>query len=58
MEFFDCIDEIFQALETTFGKIDYKSPQYEFATTDYYVVEMGLPIYRRFVSFAELIDPG
>ena len=52
------LDDISKVLETAFGKIDYKSPQYDFATTDYYAAEMGLPIYRRFVSFAALIDPG
>ena len=52
------LDEVFRGLESRFSRIDYKSPRYEFSMTDYYDAEMGLPIYRRFVSFADLVDPG
>jgi hypothetical protein len=44
-------------LEQQFGRIDYKSPEFEFNITDYYKDEMGWPIFRKFVSFANLINP-
>ena len=39
------------------GEIDYRSRSFEFDITDYYVSEMGSPIYRMFVSFDNLIHP-
>lgn len=41
-----------------FGKIDYKSKFFPFEITDYYESEMGKPIYRIFLSFKKLINPG
>ncbi|MBN2001417.1 DUF4416 family protein [candidate division KSB1 bacterium] len=41
-----------------FGPIDYKSPAQPFDITDYYVPEMGQPIFRCFFSFTKLINPG
>ena len=44
-------------LEKEFGLIDHTSPVFPFDITDYYVPEMGAPIYRLFYSFQELINP-
>lgn len=41
-----------------FGRIDYISPSFPFAHSDYYNAEMGEPLSRIFYSFRELIDPG
>lgn len=45
-------------LEAHFGPVDYRSPLLPFTYTDYYGREMGGPILRRFISFAQLIDPA
>jgi len=45
-------------LEDRYGEIDYKSPLFPFDMTDYYVPEMGQPIYRLFISFAKLVIPN
>jgi len=44
--------------ENTFGKVDLISSDFPFNITNYYDSEMGTPIYRRFVSFSKLIEPG
>lgn len=44
-------------LENRFGKIDHKSPVYEFNFTDYYNHEMGEDLKKRFLSFENLIMP-
>ncbi len=41
-----------------FGPIDYKSPALPFDISDYYVPEMGRPIFRCFYSFTHLVNPG
>jgi hypothetical protein len=41
-----------------FGPVDYRSPVFPFSQTDYYVPEMGSPIYRIFVSHERLIQPN
>ncbi|MFQ5709278.1 MAG: DUF4416 family protein [bacterium] len=46
-----------QWLQERFGAIDYRSPSFEFNVTDYYAEEMGTPIFRKFVSFFDLINP-
>ncbi|MBD3387040.1 DUF4416 family protein [candidate division KSB1 bacterium] len=50
-------DEAFSRLEACYGKTDYKSKIFNFDITDYYVPEMGTPIYRQFISFYRLIHP-
>jgi len=40
------------------GHIDYISELLPFDYTDYYEEEMGAPLFRRFISFDELMDPG
>ena len=44
--------------ENTFGTVDLISTDFAFDFTNYYDDEMGKPIYRRFVSFSKLIEPG
>ncbi len=46
-----------EMLENKFGQIDYTSKVFPFDVTDYYIPEMGTPIYRLFYSFKELINP-
>ncbi len=45
------------ALISRWGKIDYDGHDYLFDVTDYYEPEMGSPLYRRIVSFEELMTP-
>ncbi len=47
-----------QLLSERYGRVDYKSPLYPFDCTDYYVAEMGSPIYRQFISFQEMRSPS
>lgn len=53
---------LFQAvterLEKEWGLVDCASEIMDFTYTRYYEEEMGSPLYRRFVSFQKLIDPG
>ncbi|MFQ6092177.1 MAG: DUF4416 family protein [bacterium] len=45
-------------LQETYGRIDYESQPFEFTQTDYYVPEMGRPIYRIFLCHEPLIRPN
>lgn len=54
----EALQNALQLLTNEFGAIDYKSPDFEFTISEYYREEMGWPIFRKFVSFYELIDPG
>lgn len=44
-------------LSEIYGPVDYRSPAFPFDRTDYYVPEMGSPIFRIFVSHERLIHP-
>ena len=46
-----------QLIEEKFGKTDYTSPDFNFNVSDYYMDEMGSTIFRKFISFANLINP-
>jgi hypothetical protein len=46
------------ALTAEWGAIDYRSASVPFTYTDYYAREFGPHLWRRFVSFERLIDPG
>ncbi len=46
------------ALEGAFGPVDLASDTWSFDYTDYYELQMGPSLLRRFYSFRELIDPG
>jgi hypothetical protein len=45
-------------LSAAYGPIDYESDVLPWDTTDYYHEEMGSHLYRKFVFFKELADPG
>ncbi len=49
---------LFSLLEEKFGPIDRATPLAPFDKTTYYDREMGHPIYRVFLSFEPLVDPG
>lgn len=53
----ELIDNIIGELEELFGPTDWLSPELFFDRTKYYAKEMGWPLYRRFVSFKNLIRP-
>jgi len=50
--------EALERLSQLFGKMDFISEVLPFTHTQYYYPEMGKPLFRRFVSFQELIYPG
>jgi hypothetical protein len=45
-------------LQIELGEIDFRSNPLEFRFTNYYFREMGEPLFRRFLSFRNLIDPS
>ena len=47
-----------ELLQDKYGIIDYESQPFLFTITDYYVPEMGSPIYRIFLSHELLIQPN
>lgn len=47
-----------ERLEKEWGPVDSESDIMDFNYTRYYEAEMGSPLYRRFLSFQKLIDPG
>ena len=51
------LDEAAGALTESFGQADIVSETWPFDLTDYYDAQMGRPLLRRFVSFAELVLP-
>ena len=52
------LPEVEKRMEELFGSIDSRSELFPFDQTNYYDEEMGSPIYRRFVSFSNLIGPS
>ena len=50
-------EETKQRLKGSFSEIDIESDTFPFDITTYYIKEMGFPLFRRFVSFKELISP-
>ena len=52
----ELLSETEKELTTLFGVIDARSEIFPFDWTGYYDKEMGSPLYRRFFSFADLID--
>ena len=53
----DLIDRAVDELIELFGLPEVISPWLMFERTRYYEKEMGWPLYRRFVTFKELISP-
>ncbi|MBN1781281.1 DUF4416 family protein [bacterium] len=51
------LEEAIGLLENSYGDADFRSEEFPFEKTDYYVPEMGTPIIRLFVSFTQLIHP-
>lgn len=51
------LEQTLNKIEKDFGPIDFRSQDFNFSMTDYYVPEMGAPIYRLFVSNENLISP-
>lgn len=47
-----------EKMQTLWGPIEFQSNVIPFDFTDYYTKEMGAPLRRKFVSFAQYIDPG
>ena len=54
----DLMDRAIQMLTDYVGPTDECSPEWPFDFTDYYELEMGENLRRRFVSFEKLIDPA
>ncbi len=52
------LEKSLQRCQEQFGNIDYQSAVFPFDVTDYYFPEMGSPLYRQFLSFQSLVDPG
>jgi hypothetical protein len=53
----ELVDQIIQEMQSIFGPVDWKSRDLFFDRTTYYAREMGWPLYRRFISFEDLIRP-
>ena len=53
----DIAETVIQELTFLFGPIDFMSEILPFDHTDYYYPEMGQPLFRRLISFLELIPP-
>jgi hypothetical protein len=53
----DLIDRVIDELIGLFGPSDVITPWLMFERTRYYEKEMGWPLYRRFITFKELIPP-
>jgi hypothetical protein len=51
------IEAAIDDLSQIFGPVDWVSSDLRFDRTTYYAKEMGWPLFRRFISFAELIPP-
>jgi hypothetical protein len=47
-----------ERLKRHFGPVDFRSPLLPFTHTGYYSQEMGQGLHRKFIAFAQLIDPG
>jgi len=54
----DLIEKGIHEMEELFGQTDRVSPEFLFDRTRYYEKEMGWPLYRRFISFTNLVRAG
>ena len=52
----DFYEKTTRILKKSFGPLDYETPVFLFKFTKYYNEEMGEPLYRRFVSFKNLVE--
>jgi len=51
-------DGVLEALARRFGPAETVTPIQEFKWTDYYVREMGEPIWRYYIQFRDFVDPS
>jgi hypothetical protein len=49
--------QVISQLQNIFSPVDSESETFDFDFTTYYNREMGTPLYKKFVSFKELIEP-
>ena len=54
----EILDEAIKTLERQLSPVDFESESFSFKCTDYYDNEMGIPVFRKFYSFSDLISPG
>ena len=54
----ELLPEAEKKLSALFGDVDARSDIFPFNWTNYYDAEMGSPLYRRFLSFVDLIEPA
>jgi hypothetical protein len=54
----DWLDQAVALMQRHFDDIDLSTANWPFDYTDYYEPDMGSDLFRRFVSFADLIDPA
>lgn len=50
-------DQVFAQMQADWGSMDYQGKDYLFDVTSYYESEMGKNLYRRLVSFENLVQP-
>lgn len=53
----DVYRDVKNRMQGIFSSIDLESEEFNFDFTTYYNKEMGGPLYKRFISFIELIEP-
>jgi len=51
------VENVIEQLSDIYEEVDWISPEIFFDRTRYYEKEMGWPLYRRFISFKNLIPP-
>jgi len=54
----ELLKQALSVLEAAYGPVDAQSSIFSFTVSDYYVPEMGSPIFRVFCSYEKLISPG
>jgi len=54
----EIIDRVIRQLSVILSPVDWISPNLLFDRTRYYAREMGWPLHRRFISFAQLVPPN
>lgn len=54
----ECLLRSLPLLEQSFGEIALESPSLKWDFSDYYREELGEPLFRRFLFFRWLVDPG
>ena len=51
-------DKAVEILKESLGPVDYQTNAFPFRFTQYYNEEMGSPLYKRFISFKRIVNPG